>query len=180
MQSIDQQVYWLVLIWAVVIYCLIRLYRWIHGVETFEQAHSSDLNAALEQISYWRTLIHLTDFKIDPSSSLERSLAKMLAALYASQQLHVAPHETYSALEQRQMPLPEPVYTFLFAAPSSGAKRSLKQILRNLRDFPRKQIRRWTGREKAEYYQVLEQVLEFMESVMEKEHDDKHFDAYHD
>ncbi len=179
-RSVDQQVYWIGLIFAVVIYCLIRLYRWVQGVETVEQTQSPDSNAALEQISYWRTAIRLTGFKIDPANNLEHNLAKTLAALYASKQLHVAPHEIYSALEQRRMPLPEPVYTFLFPAQSSGAKRSVKQILRNLRDMPRKQIRRWTGREKAEYYQLLEQVLKFMESVMENEHDDKHLDAHHD
>ena len=180
LRSVDEQVYWIALIFAVVIYCLIRLYRWAQVEDTFEQTQSPDSNAALKQISYWRTSIRLSGFKIDPSNWLERNLAKMLAALYASKQLHVTPYEVYSALERRQMPLPEPVYTFLFPAQSSGAKRSIKQILRNLRDIPRKQIRRWTGREKAEYYQLLDQVLKFMESVMENEHDDKRFDAHHD
>jgi hypothetical protein len=180
LQSIDQQVYWLALILAVVFYFLIRLYRWAQGADTSEQTQPPDSNAVLEQISYWRTSIRLTGFKIDPANSLERHLAKMLAAAYASQQLHVAPHEVYSALERRQMPLPEPVYTFLFPDQSFGAKRSIQQILRNLRDIPRKQIRRWTGREKTEYYQMLDQVLKFMESVMENEHDDKRFDAHHD
>ena len=179
-QSIDQQVYWIALIFSVVIYALIRLYRSIQWSDTFEQTQSLDLNAALEQIRYWRTSIRLTDFKIDRSNILEHNLAKMLAAVYASKQLHVTQYEIYSALEQREMPLPDPVYTFLFPAQSSGAKRSIKQILRSLRDIPRKRIHRWTGREKAEYYQLLDQVLNFMESVMENEHDDKRFDAHHD
>ena len=179
-QSIDQQVYWIALIFSVVIYALIRLYRSIQGSDTFEQTQSLDLNAALEQIRYWRTSIRLTDYKIDRSNILEHNLAKMLAAVYASKQLHVTPYEIYSALEHREMPLPDPVYTFLFPAQSSGAKRSIKQMLRNLWDIPRKRIRRWTGREKAEYYQLLDQVLNFMESVMENEHDDKRFDAHHD
>ena len=180
LRSIDQQIYWFVLIFAVVSYCLIRLFRWVQGAETVEQTQALHTNAALEQISYWRALIHFTGFKIDPSNNLERSLAKMLAALYASKQIHVVPHETYGALERRQIPMPEPVYAFLFPAQSFGAKRSIKQVLRNLRDIPRNRIRRWTGREKAEYYQLLDQVLQFMESIMENEHDDKHLDAHHD
>jgi hypothetical protein len=179
-QSVDQQVYWIALIYSVVIYAFIRLYRSILGSDTFEQTQSLDLNAGLEQIRYWRTSIRLTNFKIDRSNILAHNLAKMLAAVYASKQLHVTPHEIYSALERREMPLPEPVYTFLFPAQSSGAKRSIKQILRSLRDIPRKRIHRWTGRERAEYYQLLDQVLKFMESVMENEHDDKRFDAHHD
>ncbi len=180
LQSVDQQVYWIALIFAVMMYALIRLYRSILGSDTFEQTQSGDLNAALEQIRHWRTSIRLTDFKIDRSNILAHNLATMLAALYASKQLHITQYEIYSALEQREMPLPEPVYTFLFPAQSSGAKRSIKQILRSLRDIPRQRIRRWTGREKAEYYQLLDQVLKFMEAVMENEHDDKRFDAHHD
>jgi hypothetical protein len=178
LQSVDQQVFWIGLIFAVTIYGLIRLYRWAGGEDAFEQTQSRDSNAALEQISYWRTSIHLTDFQIDRSNILARSLAKTLAAAYASKQLHVTQYQIYSALEQREMPLPEPVYTFLFPPQSSGAKHSLTQLLRNLRDMPRKRIHRWTGREKAEYYQVLDQTLSFIESVMEKEDADKRFDAH--
>jgi hypothetical protein len=179
-QSVDQHVYWLALIVAVVAYALIRLYRPLQAPNTFEQTQSLDLNGTLEQISYWRTSIRLTDFRLDRSNGLERNLARMLAAIYASKQFHAIPYEVYSALEQRQMPLPEPVYAFLFPAQSSGAKRSIKQLLRNWCDIPRKQIRRWSGREKTEYYQRLEQVLKFMESVMENEDDDQRFDAHHD
>jgi hypothetical protein len=179
-QSVDQQIFWFVLIFAAALYAFIRLYRLLQVPNTFEQTQSPDLNVTLEQINYWRTSLRLTDFRLDRSRDLQRSLANMLAALYASKQLHVAQYEIYSALEQREMPLPEPVYTFLFPAQSSGAKRSIRQVLRNLRDIPRKRIRRWTGREKAEYYQLLEQTLKFMESVMENEHDDKRFDARHD
>jgi hypothetical protein len=179
-QSVDQQVYWVGLIFLVVFYGLIRLYCWAYGVDTFEQTQSLDLNVALEKIRYWRTSILLTDFKIDRSHILARNLTNMLTAIYASKHLHVTQYEIYRALEQRQMPLPEPVYVFLFPAQSSSAKRSVKQMLRSLWDFPRKQIRRWTGRERAEYYQVLDQVLKFMESVMENKHDDQRFDAHHD
>ncbi len=180
LQSVDQQVYWIALIFSVMMYVLIRLYRSILGSDTFEQTQSRDLNAALEQIRYWRTSIRVTDFNLDRSNILAHNLAKMLAALYASKQLHITQYEIYSALEQREMPLPEPVYTFLFPVQSSGAKRSIKQMLRSLRDIPRQRIRRWTGREKAEYYQSLDQVLKFMESVVENEHDDQRFDTHHD
>lgn len=180
LRSVDQQVYWIALIFSVVMYALIRLYRWALGVDTLEQTQSLASNAALEQIRNWRTSIRLTDFKIDRSNTLAHDLATTLAAVYASKQLHVTKYEIYSALEQREMPLPESIYTFLFPAQSSGAKRSIKQMLRSLRDIPRQQIRRWTGREKAEYYQLLDQVLQLMESIMENEDDDKHLDAHHD
>lgn len=179
-QSVDQQIYWVVLIFTVMLYVLVRVYRSLQGSDDFDQTQSPDVNTILQQIRYWRTSIRLIDFTHDSTNSLERDMAKMLAALYASKQNHMTQYEIYSALEQHQIPLPEPVYKFLFPARSSGAKRSLKQLLRSLEDMPRQQIRRWTGREKAEYYQRLDQALKFMESVMENEHDIERFDAYHD
>jgi hypothetical protein len=180
LQSFDQRIYWSALVFAVMLYALIRLYRLFQAPDTFEQTQLPDSNSTLEQISHWRTSIRLTDFNFDQSDSLKRSLINMLAAIYASKQFRAVPYEVYDALEQRQIPLPEPVYTFLFPAKPSGAKLSLKQLLRRWRDVPRRQIRRWTGREKAEYYQMLEQVLKFMEAVMENEDDTQRFDVHHD
>gem|GEM_PF-1695085 len=179
-QSIDQRIYWFALVFAVLLYALIRLYRLFQVPNTFEQTQSPDSNAALEQINYWWTSIRLTEFEVDQADGLKRNLINMLTAIYASKQFHAMPYEVYGALEQRQIPLPEPVYAFLFPAQPFGAKRSIKQALRRWRDMPRRQIRRWTGREKAEYYQMLEQVLKFMEAVMENEDDTPRFDIRHD
>jgi hypothetical protein len=178
--SIDQRIYWFALVLAVMLYALIRLYRLFQAPDTFEQTQSPDSNSTLEQISHWQTSIRLTDFNLDQSDSLKRNLINMLAAIYASKQFRAVPYEVYGALEQRQIPLPESVYTFLFPAKPSGAQLSIKWLLHNLRNMPRKQIRRWTGREKAEYYQMLEQVLKFMEAVMENEDDTQRFDVHHD
>ncbi len=166
--SIDQRIYWLGLVCAVMLYALIRLYRLFQVPDTFEQTQSPDSNFTLEQISYWRNSIRLTDFSLDQADSLKRSLINMLVAIYASKQFRVMPYEVYDAMEQRQIPLPEPIYTFLFPAKPSGAKLSITQLLRRGRAMPRRQIRRWAGREKAEFYQMLEQVLKFMEAVMEQ------------
>ncbi len=94
----------------------------------------------------------------------------MLAALYASRQPEAVQYEIYDALKSRQIPLSEPIYAFLFPPEPSRAGRSLKQILADLRDLPRRQIRRWTHQESAEYYRSLEQTLEFMETSLENKH----------
>jgi hypothetical protein len=180
LQSVDQEIYWVLLIISAAVYFFIRLSRLIEESPTIEQIPPPDSNAMLERINYWRTSIRLTVIETSTSYILEHNLGKMLAALYASRQSEAVLFEIYDALKLRQMPLPEPIYAFLFGAESSGSRRSVKQILHSLRDMPRKRIRRWTGREAAEYYQSLEQVLKFMESSLENKHDDEHFDAHHD
>src|SRR5512136_1778616 len=96
-QSVDQQIYWFVLIFAVALYAFIHLYRLFQVLDTFEQTQSPDSNTALEQINYWWTSLRLTDFRRDRSRGLQRSLAHMLAAIYASKQLHVTQYEVYDA-----------------------------------------------------------------------------------
>ena len=179
-QSIDQQIYWFVLIIAAALYAFIRLYRLFQVPGTFEQTTSRDLNVTLEQINYWQTSLRLTDFKIDRSDLLARNLAN-----YAGRRicLETSPCHTVRSLH------------CFGATPGTTARTRLRLFVSgpiiwreaihqtaaaDWRDIPRKRIRRWTGREKAEYYQLLEQTLKFMESVMENEDDDQRFDAHHD
>ena len=177
-QSIDQEIYWVLLILSALAYFFARLYRQTQKPVTFEQTPPPNANATLDELNYWRLAIRIAcDETGKHNNTLEHNLGKVLAALYASKQPHVAQFEIYDALKLRQMPLPEDIYAFLFGTEASG-RRSVKQILHNLWNLPRKRIRRWTGREAAEYYQSLEQALKFMESVLENNHDDKPFDIH--
>ncbi len=178
LQSIDQAIYWLVLVLLALGYFFFRLSHWAQGPVVPESA-SSDSNATLERISYWQTAIRAGGIETNKSSTLVHDLGMLLAAEYASRRPESVRFEIYDDLKRRQIPLPGPIHAFLFPVESSGSRRSLKQILRNLRDLPRKRIRRWTGRETAEYYQSLEQVLTFMESELEIKHDDEHLDHAH-
>ena len=180
LQSIDQTIYWGLLILSVLAYFFARLYRSAQGSAAFEPTPPPDANAMLDELNYWRLAIRIACDEIGKhNNTLEHNLGKVLAALYASKQPHVAQFAIYDALKLRQMPLPEHIYAFLFGTESSSSRRSVKQIFHNLWDLPRKRIRRWTGREAAEYYQSLEQALKFMESVLENNHDDEPFDIHH-
>ncbi len=179
LQSIDQAMYWILAILLALGYFLFRLIRWSQGPIVFEQFSSPDENAMLERIGYWRSSIHLSGLDTVKPHTLERELGMMLAALYASKQPESVQFEIYDDLKRRAIPLPEPIYAFLFPVEATGSKHSIQQILRHLRDWPRKQVRRWTGREKAAYYQSLEQVITFLESELENQHDDEHRNLAH-
>jgi hypothetical protein len=179
LQSVDQTFYWGLLTLSALLMGLVRLVRLTEAPIGLEQTSPPDSNATLERIDYWRTSIRLTGLETSKSNILEHNLAEMLAALYASQQSQTPSFEIYNALKRRQRPLPETIYAFLFGAESSSSRRSIKQILQAIGDMPRRRIRRWTGRETAAYYQSLEQVLTFMESSLEKNHDHECFDTPH-
>ncbi len=177
LQSVDQALYWLALIFLVVGYFFARLFRWSQDPLFYNPPTSPDANAMLERISYWQSAIRLASIETYKSKTLEQDLGMLLAALYASRQPEAVQFVIYDKLKARALPLPEDIHAFLFPAEATGSKRPFTRILRNIRDWPRKRIRRWTGREKAEYFQALDQVLTFMESAMENEHDDKHLDS---
>lgn len=179
LQSVDQAIYWILLIFSAVAYALLRAYRSAQATADLGYTPASDPNSAMAAFNYWRVAIRVAGDETGKHNTLEHDLGHMLATIYAAKQPRVAQFEIYDALKLRQMPLPENVYTFLFGNEVAGSKRSVKQILHSLWDMPRKRIRRWTGRETADYYQSLEQVLKFMESVLEDSHDGEPVEAHH-
>lgn len=176
--SVDQVVYWGVLIAAAGVYTFTRLFFFVRGPITVEPTTPSDTNTTLQHINYWRTLIYLTQDETEKYNSLRRDLCRMLVDRYASQQVEAAHFKVYEAVQQRQIPLPEDIYAFLFPAEPAGAQRSFRRILSTLKQIPRRRIRHWTGREVAEYYQSIEDVIRFMESTLEIQHDDEHLDSH--
>jgi hypothetical protein len=171
--SVDQKVYWGVLIFSALVAAFIRLPR---SSPAQESAPSPDPNATLNEINSWRTSIWLTSNEIDKFNVLRQNLGWMLASLYASDQPGKVLWEIYDALKQQSIPIPKPIYDFLFPARPSRGKRSIRQVLQNIRRTPEKWVRRWTGREKAEYYRSIDAVLTFMESLKETKNDDRNFD----
>ena len=178
-RSVDQTLYWSLLIFSALGYALICFVRRTEAPPAFEQTQPSDLDVTREHIHYWTTSIQLTREQRGKINLLKRNLGEMLATMYAEKQSEVAPFEFYAALKRGQIPLPENIHAFLFPAEPSGGGRSFRQILHTIRQIPGNHIRRWTGRDVDEYYHSIEAVILFMESAMETKHDDKQFDTHH-
>jgi hypothetical protein len=172
--SVDQKLYWGLLIFSALVVVFIRLTR---ASPTEEPPPPPGFNATLRAINSWRISICLTSDKIEKFSFLKQELGWTLASLYASHQPGKAQWEIYEALKQQQIPLPVSIYDFLFPGEPSGGKRSFRQILQSIRCAPGKWARRRTGRDLAEYYQSIESIITFMEALKETTHDDRHFDA---
>ncbi len=167
--AVDQNIYWGILLFAGLIFLLLRLGR---TPTVSEQEPPPDTFSALENIRYWRTAIMVTRSEITEVNVLKRYLGKMLATAYAVNAPGRVNLEIYNALKLRQIPLPEPVYAFLFpgALPESGG--SFKQFLQNIRQAPQRWVRHWSGRDLEDYYRSIEEVLAYIESTLEMKHGD--------
>ena len=172
--SVNQKIYWGLLIFAGLVVAFFRLTKSFPDEELPLLPAS---NATLKEIDSWRTSIWLTGNEIEKFNILKQNLGWTLASLYASNQPGKAQWEIYEAMQQHQIPLPIYIYDFLFPGKPSGGKRSVRQILQIIRRTPGKWARRWSGRDLAEYYRSIEAVLTFMESLKEIKHDDRHFDT---
>jgi hypothetical protein len=176
LQSVDQKVYWVGLIFAGSLYIFVRLTRETGEAEKISWAEA---NATLENVRSWRISILMTRDESDRPNLLTNNLRSVLSAIYAVKQPDVIPYRIYDALNAHQIPVPHRIYNFLFQAKPSG-KRSLRQVLESIRGLPVKWYRHWIGRDVVEYYQKIEEVIDFMESLMENKHDDEPIDSHND
>jgi hypothetical protein len=132
-----------------------------------------DTNAAIHKIGYWHSLFTFTDQNIQEEKTLRHELIHLLSSLYASKQRTANNFSVYEALEQGRIPLPETIHTFLFPQEPQRSAGPIEQFFQSIRKAPPQWIRQWTGQEKAEHFQRIEEVLHFMETSLEIKHDDR-------
>lgn len=164
--SIDQNCYWSAIILVVVVF----LFR-LPFAPPAARPPGEFLNAndTVRTIEYWRSRFTLTNPNASDEKALKRDLIHLLASMYASEG-GAAPNFTfYEALQRGELPLPDPIHTFLFHDEPVEAGRSLGKLMRSARRTSRKYLRRWTGQERQEYHCMIDEVLRFMETSLEIE-----------
>jgi hypothetical protein len=167
-QSVDQQMYWYVLIASAVLYLFVRFARTLTEPPPEPPVES---NVTLDSINQWRVLIPLADEAAERPNILNQNLGRILTTIYSSRQPDAAHWEVDEALRLRRIALPESIYAFLFPARPDADEPPFRRTVRAVLRAPQTLARRWTGRDAAEYYRSIEDVITFMEFSMEKKHD---------
>jgi hypothetical protein len=132
---------------------------------------SLEPNTTLNTIGYWRGLFIYDGQSIEDETSLIRELRYLLTTLYASKQGTLNNFGIQDALQQGRIPLPENIHAFLFHQEPQVTGGPLKKFAHSIRRTLRKWIRQWTGKEKTEHTQMIEEVLRFMETSLEINND---------
>ncbi len=171
--SIDQKYYWAAAIILGAFLALRRLIRELDSREIYEQVPVA--NAALQKADIWRGDIQFGAGETANRSAVRRELTRMLVSMHMSKQQGNTYADTLDALKQRQIPLPEGIYVFLFPdQPDDSQDSRIKKAFQSVRQAPRKWMRKWTGRTAAEYYRGIDEILAYMENLLEMHHDDGH------
>jgi hypothetical protein len=168
-QSVDQHVYWYILIASAVIYLFIRFALTLTAPPPETPVES---NVTLDSINQWRVLIPLADEAADRPNILKQNLGRILTTIYSSREPDTVQWEVDEALRVRRIALPESIHAFLFPAALVEESSPFRRILRAIRRAPQTLVRRWTGRDADEYYRSVEEVIRYMEFSMEKKHDE--------
>lgn len=164
-----QQYFW----YAVILAAFIVFFRRLPRTQSNMQSDGYlETNSTLVNIGYWRSLLTYNGRDIREDNTLKRELIYLLASLYASQQKMPNNIGIYEAMQQGRIPLPGNIHSFLFPQepPKSGGP--IKRFFRSIRKTARNRIRQWTGQEKAGHFQMINEVLGFMETSLEIKNDD--------
>jgi hypothetical protein len=172
---IDQKYYWFFLIFVVAMLAIYQLSQILLTARAEEPAELAESNAMLNEINNWNFGIQNFDSPAMDRRTIQQELASLLVLLHASRKSGTTRYETLMALKQRQIPLPEHVYRFVFTNLEDEAERPpVQRFLRAIQNAPRKWVRRWTGREKAQTYQSIENILSYIERSLETTNGDEY------
>ncbi|HEX7556806.1 MAG TPA: hypothetical protein VF338_09295 [Leptolinea sp.] len=170
--SIDQKFYWGAIIFVVFIF----LFRFIPKEEIpIQSGDAMESNEMLRTIDYWSRLFTLNSNDLQNEKAFRRELVRLMVAMYASKQRTSANFGLYGVLERGDIPLPEHIHSFLFKDDSKDSGHTVDRLIRSIRQTPQKWINRWTGREKAEYYRMINEILSYIETSLEINNDDGKF-----
>lgn len=162
--SIDQKYFWSLIIFVGVFF----LFRLLPQEQpTVEPETILETNATLKSIRNWHNLFTFTDQNIRDHKTLKRELKHLLTSIYTARQSALNRFGVSDALQAGEIPLPEHIYTILFSEEPQKPGGSIKKFLQFLRGTPQKWIRRWTGQEESEHYQMIDEILCFMENSLE-------------
>jgi hypothetical protein len=169
--SVDQIIYWVGLI---VLGFLLVVFRVIHHLiyrsGPVKLGSSPDPSLALMSAEAWRNRIELAAGGSAEQAILKRELAWVLVSMYTHRRSGSAYLEVYEPLRQKKIPLPEAVWAFIFEKDPPARKPGFVQ---SIRTAVQTRIQKWSGRETAEYYQTIAEVLSFLETSLEMNDDNQ-------
>jgi hypothetical protein len=178
--SIGQAVYW----WGAICLALIAaLFHLARGWTLGDSRPPLFAYATRDQVSHWRTSIlrgEIAAAAADGDDAMRRDLMWLFTGMHASQMPGSVKFKIREALQKRLIPLPETIYSFLYAQRRPEPRPSfighpvlsVRRSLRSARDSLVAWFNNKTGRARTHYLASIEEVVAFMETFLETKHDD--------
>lgn len=170
--SIDQKYYWIAIILVAAFVLLIRqIFINQTSASAIVTEELPDSNATLRSVDKWQSLFSMNDEVNEEEKILKRELVHLLLSLYSIKQRTEADYQLFDALEQSEIPLPPYIHAYLFEKSENNDRPFIKR-LKMIGGIPGKWMRHWSGQDKAEHYQMINDVLDFIETSLEMKNDE--------
>jgi hypothetical protein len=167
--SIHQKYFW----YAVICVACLVLFRLLPRAQPPIQSDAyQETNTTMINIGYWRVRFVYDGQNVRDAKILKRELTHLLTSLYASKQSTPNDYAIHDALRQGKFPLTGNIRAFLFPQEPPNSGGPIKKFFQSIRKTPERWIRQWTGQERTEHYQMIDEVLNFLETSLEINHDD--------
>jgi hypothetical protein len=183
---IDQEIYWAMLLLLIGLFAARRLVRWgMSEQDSVGIGAQPASNQTLDRVRFWERQLRAESTGTSAPGTSKRELRWLLVSIIGSERRRMAPFQIDEALRQRGIPLPDAIYAFLYGdgppAPRPGFAEDpigfLVALARSIRHAPARVLRRWSGREAADFRRSVEDVLALMETMLEMNHDAEPNDA---
>ena len=163
--SVDQKVYWALLI-LIGLFLILRRF-FLVNIPQLTQPEAVEGNETINRAYMWRGDFAFGERTGMGRQTLQREMMKLIVSLYSSRLQGNAYFDVYEPLKQKQIVLPDRVYAFLFYEDPVPSGSALLKWFQSLQQTVRKQIRAWSGQERRDYDQAINEILTFMENELE-------------
>ena len=184
--AIDQEIYWAMLLLLIGLVAARRLVRWgMSGQDSVVIEPQRASNRTLDRVLFWERQLQAEIPGTSAPGNSRRELKWLLVSIIGSERRRMLPFQIDDALRQRAIPLPDSIYAFLYGdaapAPRPGFAEDpigfLVALAHSIRHAPARLLRRWSGREAADFRRSVEEILALMETTLEINHDAEPNDA---
>jgi hypothetical protein len=159
--SVDQQIYWQLLIWGSVFYFL----RFLPTQKERSTAYGEKENGkSIKGLAYWQSMVSSAANDVDKRALLRHDLEKILI-LGLSNQERMDKEEIKKRLSSHQIECPEFIYAFFY--PDQQDEKSFYKKNMQSHYFLPAWLRNLNHREKIQYHHTLSAILQWMEQTLE-------------
>jgi hypothetical protein len=154
--SVDQGYYWYLVAAAGTIWIIYRLTRRGSSPQPVQDIIH---NETLSSIQEWSEALTFSNQSGSQKSVLRSKILRLIVSHYEARQQSSTELEIRQAIEKRQLLLPTSVYKYLYLPGSQPSHSSFWQIIRH-------SLNRWhnrvTGKDAAEFNQMIDELIEFI------------------
>jgi hypothetical protein len=170
--SIDQKYYWGAFILGIMV---LVLWQFFQEEPNPEPDKIKEENIIFTDIEFWQNkFLNLSNNQID-RQLIKKELIHLLTAMYTAEQQDKSQYMILDAIIEKEIPLPETIYDFLFSEELKGKQRSIIKTLKKIWQTPVNWIKLKGIRETQmmETQRMIIEILSLIEISLEIKHDNQ-------